>query len=65
MFQKLKARFVAIYMMPLLAFCISISQPALAELLPVPALKAHITDLTQTLSQAERTALEDKLASLN
>jgi uncharacterized protein len=49
--------------MLLLVLCIAISQPAEAELLPVPALKARITDLTQTLSQTERTALEEKLAA--
>lgn len=49
--------------MLLLASCIAMTQTALAELLPVPALKTRVTDLTQTLSQAERGALEDKLAS--
>lgn len=63
MFQTLKARFFALYTMLLLASCMVISQPALAELLPVPALKARVTDLTQTLTQAERAALEDKLAA--
>jgi uncharacterized protein len=47
----------------LLASCLLLSQFAYAALLPVPALKARVTDLTQTLSPAERTALEDKLAA--
>lgn len=51
-------------MMLIFASCMAISQQALAELLPVPALKARVTDLTQTLSQSERTTLEDKLAAL-
>lgn len=52
-----------------LALCLFVSsqllliQHAHAELLPVPALKTRVTDLTQTLSQAERVALEDKLAA--
>jgi uncharacterized protein len=61
--QTLKARFVAIYTMLLLASCMAISQPALAELLPVPALKARVTDLTQTLTPTERDALDAKLAA--
>lgn len=63
MIQTLKARFVAIYTMLLLASCMAISQPALAELLPVPALKARVTDLTQTLTPTERDALDAKLAA--
>ncbi len=46
-----------------LASCLLLSQFAYAALLPVPALKTRVTDLTQTLSPAERTALEDKLAA--
>ncbi len=49
--------------MLLLASCMAICLPAQAELLPVPALKTRVTDLTQTLSQTERTALEEKLAA--
>lgn len=63
MIQTLKARFVAIYTMLLLASCMAISQPAQAELLPVPALKARVTDLTQTLTPTERDALDAKLAA--
>lgn len=63
MIQTLKARFVAIYTMLLLASGMAISQPALAELLPVPALKARVTDLTQTLTPTERDALDAKLAA--
>ncbi len=63
MIQTLKARFVAIYTMLFLASCIAISQPALAELLPVPTLKARVTDLTQTLTPTERDALDAKLAA--
>jgi uncharacterized protein len=62
-FQTLKARFAAIYKMLLLASCMAICLPAQAELFPVPALKSRVTDLTQTLSQTERTALEEKLAA--
>ena len=46
-----------------LASCLLLSGLAHAELLPVPALKTRVTDLTQTLSPTERTALEDKLAA--
>lgn len=49
--------------MLLLASCIAMTNSAQAELLPVPALKARVTDLTQTLTPTERTALEDKLAA--
>lgn len=49
--------------MLLLASCMAICLPAQAELLPVPVLKTRVTDLTQTLSQTERTALEEKLAA--
>ena len=47
----------------LLASYLLLSQFAHAELLPVPALKARVTDLTQTLSQAEQAQLEQKLAA--
>lgn len=63
MLQTLKVRFAAIYTMLLLASCMAVCLPAQAELLPVPALKTRVTDLTQTLSQTERTALEEKLAA--
>lgn len=63
MIQTLKARLVAIYTMLFLASCMAISQPALAELLPVPTLKARVTDLTQTLTPTERDALDAKLAA--
>jgi len=49
--------------MLLLASCIAMTNSAQAELLPVPTLKARVTDLTQTLTPTERTALEDKLAA--
>ena len=39
------------------------SQFAHAELVAIPELSSRVTDLTQTLSPAERTALEDKLAA--
>jgi len=49
--------------MLLLVSCIAMTNSAQAELLPVPALKARVTDLTQTLTPTERTALEDKLVA--
>ena len=47
----------------LLASCLLLSQFAHAELLPVPTLKARVTDLTQTLSTAQQAQLEQKLAA--
>jgi uncharacterized protein len=49
--------------MLLLASCLLHSQFAHAAPLPVPTLKARVTDLTQTLSQAQQTQLEQKLAA--
>lgn len=49
--------------MLLFASGMALSTFAYAELLPVPALKARVTDLTQTLSQAEQAQLEQKLAA--
>lgn len=43
-----------------LLFC----QSALAELVAIPALSTHVTDLTGTLSAAEQAQLESKLQSL-
>ena len=63
MFQTLKARIATLCMMLLLVSCIAMTNSAQAELLPVPALKARVTDLTQTLTPTERTTLEDKLAA--
>jgi uncharacterized protein len=62
-FQTLKARIATLCMMLLLVSCIAMTNSAQAELLPVPALKARVTDLTQTLTPTERTTLEDKLAA--
>ena len=39
------------------------SQPAFAALVEIPELKTRVTDLTQTLSQAQQAALEAKLAA--
>ena len=47
----------------LVAFCLLLSQFAHAELLPIPSLKARVTDLTQTLSSAQQAQLEQKLAA--
>ena len=47
----------------ILAACLLPCQFAHAELLPVPALKARVTDLTQTLSSAQQAQLEQKLAA--
>ena len=63
MFQTLKARCIALCTMLLFASGMALSTFAYAELLPVPALKARVTDLTQTLSPAEQAQLEQKLAA--
>ena len=50
----------------LLALCAILlfaSQIALAELVAIPDLTSRVTDLTQTLSQAEQAQLEQKLAA--
>ena len=49
--------------MLLFASGMALSTFAYAELMPVPALKARVTDLTQTLSAAEQAQLEQKLAA--
>ena len=49
--------------MLLFASGMALSTFAYAELLPVPALSSRVTDLTQTLSQAEQAQLEQKLAA--
>ncbi len=49
--------------MLLFALCLALSTFAHAELLPVPALKTRVTDLTQTLSQSQQAQLEQKLAA--
>lgn len=61
--QRLKANSLAPSTMLVFALCLLLSPFTHAELLPVPTLKTRVTDLTQTLSQAERTSLEDKLAA--
>ena len=62
MFLNLKAGLSALCLMLLLLLSLA-SGVAQAELLPVPALKTRVTDLTQTLSQSEQTQLEQKLAA--
>ena len=50
----------------LIALCLTlymVSGFAQAELVPVPTLNTRVTDLTQTLSQAEQAQLEQKLAA--
>ena len=47
----------------ILAASLLLCQFAHAELLPVPALKTRVTDLTQTLSSAQQAQLEQKLAA--
>jgi len=49
--------------MLLFASCMALSALVHAEVLPVPALKTRVTDLTNTLSQAEQAQLEQKLAA--
>lgn len=36
---------------------------AYAELVPIPALQHRVTDLTQTLSQEQQSALEQRIAT--
>ena len=62
MFLNLKTGLSALCLMLLLLLSLA-SGIAQAELLPVPALKTRVTDLTQTLSQSEQTQLEQKLAA--
>ena len=62
MFLNLKISLSALCLMLLLLLSLA-SGFAQADLLPVPALKTRVTDLTQTLSQAEQTQLEQKLAA--
>lgn len=50
-------------LLTLLATVLLASQLALAALVEVPAFSAHVVDLTQTLSSAQQSALEGKLAS--
>jgi uncharacterized protein len=50
-------------MMLLIASCLLFSTFAQAELVAIPELSTRVTDLTQTLSQAEQTQLEQKLAA--
>jgi uncharacterized protein len=59
----LKASIYALCVMLLFASCMALSALAHAEVLPVPALKTRVTDLTNTLSQAEQAQLEQKLAA--
>lgn len=59
LFKKRLRVFVFLLLVPYLL----LSQFAHAELLPVPAIKARVTDLTHTLSQAEQAQLEQKLAA--
>lgn len=47
----------------LLALAWAFAAPALAQTVPVPPLAARVTDLSGTLSAAERAALEQKLAA--
>ena len=56
----LKTWFVLTAML-LLASQLFYSQPALAELVAIPDLSARVTDLTQTLSPAVKSLLEEKL----
>ena len=63
MSNHLKASLLVLCTMLLLASCLLLSHVAHAALLPVPALKTRVTDLTQTLSPVERISLEDKLAA--
>lgn len=58
MIYQLKARLLALGLMLLIA-----SNFAHAAILPVPALKSRVTDLTQTLSVSEQDQLEQKLAA--
>jgi uncharacterized protein len=57
-FYKFKATLYALGLMLLLA-----SSFAFAELVAIPELSTRVTDLTQTLSQAEQAQLEQKLAA--
>jgi uncharacterized protein len=50
-------------MMLLIASCLLFSTFAQAELVAIPELSTRVTDLTQTLSQAEQAQLEQKLAA--
>ncbi len=62
MFQQLKTGLKAsVY--ALCAMLLFVSYLARAELVAVPELKSHVTDLTQTLSQVEQAQLEQKLAA--
>ncbi len=58
MFYKFKAILYALSLMLSLA-----SSFAFAELVAIPELSSRVTDLTQTLSQAEQAQLEQKLAA--
>ncbi|MES2491324.1 MAG: YgcG family protein [Pseudomonadota bacterium] len=53
-------RLLAIALLPL---CVNAWGADSSGLVPVPALKARVTDLTQTLSAAQASALEQKLAA--
>jgi uncharacterized protein len=57
-FSKLKVSLCALGLM--LCLVSGFAQPALVE---IPELKSRVTDLTQTLSQAEQAQLEQKLAA--
>ncbi len=67
MFQQLKTGLQAsihvLCAMLLTASCLAFTQIAHAELAAIPVLSARVTDLTQTLSQAEQAQLEQKLAA--
>ena len=60
-FKKLFNKFN--YLVAFLSFLFFSSQLAFAALVEIPELKTRVTDLTQTLSQAQQDQLEQKLAA--
>jgi uncharacterized protein len=59
----LKLSLLALCGILVLALQLFYSPSALADLVAVPDLNARVTDLTQTLSQADRSQLEEKLSA--
>jgi len=60
---SLKAGTYALCAMLLFASCLALSTHAYAALVEVPELKSRVTDLTHTLSSAQQSQLEQKLAA--
>ena len=63
MFNHLKASLLALCAMLLFASQLFYSQPALAALAEIPDLSARVTDVTGTLSSAEKSQIEAKLSA--